>query len=227
MVIDRKVDEGQTVAAQFQAPELFVIARDLSKMQVKAEVSEADIGRVVQGAPVKFSVDAYPGKEFNGSVVQVRSAPDKEENSTSNVVVYGVLVNAENPEKLLKPGMTATVEILAEKLENALVIPSQALRYIPAAEGEKDNDGKGGKERVVAKASPVLVRLPRPPLQVHQLLVPRTLPRRKKKNWPPAPAKASSGFWLMGNPCPGTWSRESPPEMAWFWCRERSKRAMR
>lgn len=154
VVIDRKVDEGQTVAAQFQAPELFVIARDLSKMQVKAEVSEADIGRVVQGAPVKFSVDAYPGKEFNGSVVQVRSAPDKEENSTSNVVVYGVLVNAENPEKLLKPGMTATVEILAEKLENALVIPSQALRYIPAAEGEKDNDGKGGKGKGRGKGKP-------------------------------------------------------------------------
>ena len=148
VVIDRKVDEGMTVAAQFQAPELFTIARDLDNMQVKAEVSEADIGRVTEGSPVKFSVDAYPGKEFNGAVIQVRSAPDKgvEGQAASNVVVYGVLVDASNPEQLLKPGMTATVEILAEKLDKALVVPGQALRYVPPSENEKDEDeGKGGR----------------------------------------------------------------------------------
>lgn len=148
VVIDRKVDEGMTVAAQFQAPELFTIARNLDKMQVKAEVSEADIGRVSEGSPVKFSVDAYPGKEFTGSVIQVRSAPDKGEDgqATSNVVVYGVLVDASNPEQLLKPGMTATVEILAEKLEKALVVPGQALRYVPSSESEKEGaEGEGGK----------------------------------------------------------------------------------
>lgn len=145
VVINRKVDEGQTVAAQFQAPELFVIARNLEKMQVKAEVSEADIGRVTAGAPVKFSVDAYPGREFEGSVIQVRSAPDSDSTNTSKVVVYGVLVTADNPEQLLKPGMTATVEILAEKLENAVVIPGQALRYVPSAEDKKSKDEPKGQ----------------------------------------------------------------------------------
>ncbi len=131
VVIDRKVDEGQTVAAQFQAPELFTIARSLDQMQVKAEVSEADIGRVKEKAPVTFTVDAYPGQKFEGVVTQVRSAPDKQEGSSSNVVVYGVMVSAPNPENLLKPGMTATVEILAENIDDALVIPSQALRFVP------------------------------------------------------------------------------------------------
>ena len=157
VVIDRKVDEGTTVAAQFQAPELFTIARNLDKMQVKAEVSEADIGRVTEGSPVKFSVDAYPGKEFTGSVIQVRSAPDQGEagQATSNVVVYGVLVNAANPEQLLKPGMTATVEILAEKLDKALVVPGQALRYVPPSENEKDGeDGKKGGRRGKRSKSP-------------------------------------------------------------------------
>ncbi len=144
VVIERKIDEGQTVAASFQAPELFVIARDLSKMQVKAEVSEADIGRVIEGAPVTFTVDAYPGREFEGTVAQVRSAPDVEEGqAASNVVVYGVLVTAANPDQVLKPGMTATVEILAEKLKDAIVLPSQALRYVPSSEREKESKGKG------------------------------------------------------------------------------------
>ena len=156
VVIDRKVDEGQTVAAQFQAPELFTIARDLSKMQVKAEVSEADIGRVTEGSPVKFSVDAYPGKEFKGSVIQVRSAPDVPEAgaAASNVVVYGVLVTAANPDQLLKPGMTATVEILAEKLEKALVVPGQALRYVPPSEDEEGKEGKAKRGRGKKDPSP-------------------------------------------------------------------------
>lgn len=154
VVINRKIDEGQTVAAQFQAPELFVIARDLKKMQVKAEVSEADIGRVHAGAPVKFSVDAYPGKVFKGSVIQVRSAPETEANNTSKVVVYGVLVTADNPEQLLKPGMTATVEILAEKLEKAMVVPGQALRYVPTAEEEKKKKEKKEGKKPSASATP-------------------------------------------------------------------------
>lgn len=154
VVIERKVDEGQTVAASFQAPELFVIARDLSQMQVKAEVSEADIGRVTEGASVSFTVDAYPGRKFDGRVLQVRSAPDKAEGSTTNVVVYGVLVTAANPEHLLKPGMTATVEILAERLEDAIVLPSQALRFVPKSQREEEKvaggqgrEGRRGKDR--------------------------------------------------------------------------------
>ncbi len=147
VVIDRQVDEGQTVAAQFQAPELFTIARDLSRMQVKAEVSEADIGRVEEGAQVAFTVDAYPGRTFEGNVTQVRSAPDSTESqAASNVVVYAVMVSAENPENLLKPGMTATVEILAERLEDALMVPSQALRFVPRLgmpEGSSERGRRG------------------------------------------------------------------------------------
>lgn len=171
VVIERKVDEGQTVQASYQAPELFVIARDLSQMQVKAEVSEADIGRVSMGAPVTFTVDAYPGREFEGSVIQVRSAPDVEEGqSSSNVVVYGVLVTAANPDQVLKPGMTATVEILAEKLKDAVVLPSQALRYVPSSEREDDKKGgkgggrgkggKGSKDSASASPSPAASQTP-------------------------------------------------------------------
>lgn len=158
VVIDRKVDAGQTVAAQFQAPELFTIARDLSEMQVKALVSEADIGRVHRDAKVTFGVDAYPGKKFEGRVVQVRSAPDSDKSSTSSssssVVVYGVLVTAANPEHLLKPGMTASVEILAEVIKDALLLPSNALRYVPKSTDEETpkveaswEAGKGSKAR--------------------------------------------------------------------------------
>lgn len=155
VVINRKVDEGSTVAAQFQAPELFIIARDLDKMQVKAEVSEADIGRVREGSPVKFGVDAYPGRDFEGEVIQVRSAPETDAtNAASTVVVYGVLVTANNPEHLLKPGMTATVEILAEKLEDALVLPGQALRYVPETEDDKKEKGGKGKSKPSPSASP-------------------------------------------------------------------------
>ncbi|MCB1655221.1 MAG: efflux RND transporter periplasmic adaptor subunit, partial [Pseudomonadales bacterium] len=111
-IIERKVDVGQTVAAAFQAPELFVIAGDLTNMQVRADVSEADIGRVDEGQKVNFTVDAYPDREFSGKVIQVRAAPaTKNESSSgtaSNVVVYGVLVSAPNQDLLLKPGMTAT-----------------------------------------------------------------------------------------------------------------------
>lgn len=152
IIINRKVDAGQTVAAQYQAPELFTVAKDLSEMQLKAQVSEADIGRVKVGAPVTFTVDAYPGREFEGKVVQVRSAPDEDDKSTSSssVVVYGVMVTAANPEHLLMPGMTATVEIQAEVLKDALVLPSLALRYVPSTDKAKpsneatpDAKGKG------------------------------------------------------------------------------------
>jgi HlyD family secretion protein len=184
VVIDRKIDEGQTVAASFQAPELFVIARDLSQMQVKAEVSEADIGRVVEGAPVKFTVDAYPGREFEGRVIQVRSAPDVKEGQTAtNVVVYGVLVTAANPDQVLKPGMTATVEILAETLKDALVVPSQALRYVPASQRPKasgeNKPGMGGRARAKRNAKASASASPTPgaspaPKQPEKTLAPGT-----------------------------------------------------
>lgn len=155
VVIDRKIEPGSTVAASFQVPDLFVIARDLSKMQVKAEVSEADIGRVKEKAPVTFTVDAYPGRDFEGEVLQVRSAPDVDDSGAkTNVVIYGVLVSAPNPELLLKPGMTATVEILAEKIEEALVVPSQALRFVPSKKEEDEGGKKSRRGKKKKKGDP-------------------------------------------------------------------------
>ncbi|MCA9792439.1 MAG: HlyD family secretion protein [Candidatus Eremiobacteraeota bacterium] len=155
VVIERKVDVGQTVAAAFQAPELFVIAGDLTNMQVRADVSEADIGRVDEGQKVNFTVDAYPDREFSGKVIQVRAAPaTKNESSSgtaSNVVVYGVLVSAPNQDLLLKPGMTATVAIQAETEKDALLVPNEALRFIPPnpPEREEKSDKKDRKKSKV------------------------------------------------------------------------------
>ena len=102
MVIERAVDVGQTVAASLQAPKLFTIAQDLREMQVETDVDEADVGRVQLEQPAVFTVDAYPGREFTGKVLQVRKAP----RNVQNVVTYTVLVSADNPDKRLMPGMT-------------------------------------------------------------------------------------------------------------------------
>ncbi|MBI3926182.1 MAG: HlyD family secretion protein [Armatimonadetes bacterium] len=153
VVISRKVDVGQTVAAAFQAPELFEIAQDLHEMQVRADVSEADIGQIRDGQKVVFTVDAHPDKEFEGRVVQVRSAPEeKTEGGSSNVVVYGVLVTAPNPELLLKPGMTATVKIQAETHPQALLVPNEALRFVPPKPPEEDEKMRKRQERKEKKA---------------------------------------------------------------------------
>ncbi len=149
IVIERKIEPGQTVAAAFQAPELFVIAGDLKKMQVQADVSEADIGRVRNAQKVSFRVDAYPDREFEGQVVQVRAAPvanDEKTTSATNVVIYGVLVSAPNPELLLKPGMTATVTIRAEQVEGALLVPNAALRFIPPDPPDPKKESEAKKQ---------------------------------------------------------------------------------
>jgi HlyD family secretion protein len=127
VVISRNVDVGQTVAASFQAPVLFVIANDLAQMQVNAAVDEADVGRVREGQEATFRVDAYPEREFQGRVVQVRLNPTTE----SNVVSYNTIVTVDNQELLLRPGMTATVSIVVRKATNALRLPAAALRFRP------------------------------------------------------------------------------------------------
>ncbi len=127
IVISRNVDAGQTVAATLQSPTLFVIANDLKKMRLIANVSEADIGIVRTGQTAIFTVDAYPEKNFNGSVDEIRLSP----NVVQNVVTYEVLINVDNEELLLKPGMTATVYIYAIKKENVLRIPNTALIFRP------------------------------------------------------------------------------------------------
>lgn len=157
VVIDRKVEVGQTVAASFQAPELFVIAQDLRRMQVRADISESDIGRIDEGQKVTFTVDAYPEREFTGKIIQVRSAPQQgtEASATaSNVVVYGVLVDAPNQDKLLKPGMTATVTIYAEQKENVLLVPNEALRFIPPEPEDEEDAKKPGPEKTPGEGKP-------------------------------------------------------------------------
>ncbi|HIB53295.1 MAG TPA: efflux RND transporter periplasmic adaptor subunit [Nitrospirales bacterium] len=128
-VIDRKINAGQTVAASFQTPALFVIAADLTRMRVIAHVGEADIADVGQEQPATFQVDAYPDREFSGRVTQVRIASKAED----TVVTYDVAIDVENPELLLKPGMTADVAIVVESVSKTLIIPNVALRFSPPA----------------------------------------------------------------------------------------------
>jgi HlyD family secretion protein len=127
MVISRNVDMGQTVAASLQSPTLFVIANDLSKMQINANVSEADIGGVEAGQEVRFTVDAFPNRMFRGTVRQVRHSPI----TVQNVVSYDTIIDVENRELRLKPGMTANVSIIVAQRQNALRLPNAALRFRP------------------------------------------------------------------------------------------------
>src|SRR6185503_1780116 len=127
MVISRNVDVGQTVAASFTAPTLFVIANDLTKMQIEAAVSEADVGGIEMGQQVDFSVDAFPGRTFHGSVSQVRYAPV----TNQNVVTYTTIVDVSNPDMKLRPGMTATASIISAKRSSVLKIANAALRFRP------------------------------------------------------------------------------------------------
>jgi HlyD family secretion protein len=124
-VVSRNVEEGQTVVASFQTPTLFVIAQDLTRMQVIANVSESDIGGVSEGKSADFRVDAYPREFFHGTVTQVRNAPV----NIQNVVTYDVVISVENPELKLKPGMTANVTIVTARNEEALRAPNSALRF--------------------------------------------------------------------------------------------------
>jgi HlyD family secretion protein len=126
-VVSRNVTQGQTVAASFQTPTLFVIATDLTKMQVDTNVSESDIGRVAVGNTTVFTVAAYPQRQFPGTVQQVRQAPQ----TVQNVVTYDVVVNVPNPGLALRPGMTASIRIVTDRADNVLRVPEQALRYRP------------------------------------------------------------------------------------------------
>jgi HlyD family secretion protein len=121
------VDVGQTVAASLQAPTLFTIAHDLSKMEVHTNVDEADVGNVVEKQEVTFTVDAFPTRRFRGRVHQVRNAPI----AVQNVVTYDAVVRIDNKELLLKPGMTANVQFLVSRQEDVLSIPNMALRFKP------------------------------------------------------------------------------------------------
>lgn len=163
VVVSRNVNVGQTVAASFQTPVLFLIAQDLTKMQVNAAVSEADIGAVREGQPAVFTVDAYADRTFRGRVSQVRNAPQ----TVQNVVTYDVVITVENADLALKPGMTANVSIVSARREDALKVPLIALRFQPpgvvsASETDQDDAGRTGARLWLARGrvalEPVRIR---------------------------------------------------------------------
>lgn len=164
IVIARDVDLGQTLAAAMTTPILFTIAQDITKMNIKADVSEADIGGVKDGQSVDFTVDAFPDDVFHGTVTQVRKSPT----TTQNVVTYQVIISVDNPEHKLFPGMTADVSVLVAERANTLKIPNTALRYAPpdtAIYEEKPPAGLQRNQRLVyatnadgAKLKPVVVK---------------------------------------------------------------------
>jgi HlyD family secretion protein len=135
VVVDRVVDIGQTVAASFQTPTLIKIAQDLSKMQIDSSFAEADIGNIKVGQKAKFSVDAFPNRNFEGVVKQLRLNPTV----TSNVVTYNVVVSVDNPDKILLPGMTAYVNIMVARHDNVLLAPNAALRFKPRLDETQTN----------------------------------------------------------------------------------------
>src|ERR1019366_7564011 len=137
VVISRKLDVGQTVAAAFNTPVLFTIANDLTKMNIDASVSESDIGLVKNSQTAEFTVDAFPDDVFQGKVVQVRKAPA----TVNNVVTYDVIISVDNPEQKLFPGMTADVSILVTERKDVLKIPNAALRFMPPEDVKVDDAG--------------------------------------------------------------------------------------
>jgi HlyD family secretion protein len=159
VIVGRNVDLGQTVAASLEAPKLFVIAQDLRQMEVHAKVDEADIGRIRQGQSVRFTVDSYPGRTFSGKVVQIRKSPEE----VQNVVIYTVVISAENQDLALLPGMTAFATIVVESSHAVLKIPNAALRFTPSTEAtdiSKSGEDATNKDNDNAKGSPAVVWMP-------------------------------------------------------------------
>ena len=152
VVISRAVNVGQTVAASLQAPVIFTIAQDLRKMEVHTNVAESDIGRLKPGMRVTFTVDAYPGEPFRGSIRDIRNAPQV----VQNVVTYDAVIDVANDDLKLKPGMTATVSVVTDRRSDVLAVPNAALRFRPegvalgaqrAAPGQSQYAGGGGGAR--------------------------------------------------------------------------------
>ena len=170
VVISRNVDVGQTVAASLQAPIIFAIANDLTKMQIDTNVAEADVGVVAVDQDVDFTVDAFPNQTFHGKVVQVRNAPI----TVQNVVTYDTVIGVSNPDLKLKPGMTANVSIIIAHKDDVLLIKNSALRYRPAdatpPETRSSPSGArpgGGRERRVGERTVYILSGSRPkPMQI-------------------------------------------------------------
>jgi len=155
VIIKRTIDLGQTVAASFTTPNLFQIAQDLTKMQIDTSVSEADVGLLKDGLPARFVVDAYPDREFHATMRQFRLAP----NVVQNVVTYNVVLDVDNTDELLKPGMTAQVRLVVANRPDVLRIPTTALRFRlseeeQAAERKRDQEQEKNVKQVAAQPKP-------------------------------------------------------------------------
>jgi HlyD family secretion protein len=151
-VVSRNVTQGQTVAASFQTPTLFLIATDLKQMQVDTNVSESDVGGVAEGDEVSFTVDAYPNRVFHGIVAQVRLSPQ----TVQNVVTYDVVVRADNSDLALMPGMTASTQIIIDQKKDVLRVPDPALRFAPRGlTGSTAPNGGEGRVWVLREGHPL------------------------------------------------------------------------
>jgi HlyD family secretion protein len=142
VVLVRAVEPGQTVAASLQAPVLFTLAEDLARMELLVSVDEADVGQVREGQQARFGVDAWPDRSFSARVEQVRFGAQ----TLEGVVTYQAVLRVDNPELLLRPGMTATAEIVVQELHGALLVPNAALRYTPP---QQDEPARGGLLRAL------------------------------------------------------------------------------
>jgi len=180
VVISRNVDVGQTIAASMQAPTLFSIANDLSRMQVNASVDEADIGNISAAEDVRFTVDAYPNDVFRGRIAEIRLSPQ----TVQNVVTYSVILSIDNSEMKLRPGMTANITITVDQRDNVLKIPNAALRYTPPGqarpEGRMTGRGRGGSNPEDEPAAPAS---PAPPPRAR---AEAAVPLAPGQNWNPS-----------------------------------------
>jgi HlyD family secretion protein len=157
VIISREVRPGQTVAAAFQTPVLFKLAEDLRHMQLHLDLDESDVGQVKEGMAAEFRVDAYPGKPFAAKILSVRFNPRE----VNNVVTYETVLSVDNPDLLLRPGMTATADILIEEKADVLLVPNRALRFIPPelADSPQEQNG-GGQPRVFVVREGAAVAVP-------------------------------------------------------------------
>ncbi len=216
LVISRNVDVGQTVAASMSAPTLFVLAADLTKMQVLASLDESDVGRIRPGQLVRFRVDAFPNDEFRGAVTQVRLQPT----TIQNVVTYQTVIDVPNPELKLKPGMTANVNIEIARRENVLRIPNTALRFRPTTEiftalGQTPPPtGGGGRGRGAGEGPDTRNAIPGQPPAAQPQPVAQQKPERERpaaRERAPEPRAASQG--APETPRPADASASAAPPM--------------
>jgi HlyD family secretion protein len=204
VVLARSVEPGQTVAASLQAPVLFTLAEDLTKMELHVGVDEADVGEIKEGQEATFTVDAYPDRRFPARVTQVRYGSQ----TSGGVVTYKAVLVLENAELLLRPGMTATADIIVKKISSALLVPNAALRFSPPNnEREKNNEKTDGS--MISKL------FPRPPRGAQKSKQDKANPREQTvwvlKDRKPVPVKVTTGATdgsmteiVRGDIAPGT-----------------------